>query len=234
MRLNTIQITALLMLVLTSVLPAQTASDGDKSFYKVEESVEQLKQEVQDLKDEVRRYQNRVNMPVIREEIRKTLDVPVLKYEIKMKNGTLIQGDIVDENMDRILFRTQIGELKLERSLIASIQEIRQAAPELSVKGAIEEQTYADKKIYSGTITNTGDKRADFVRIVFSLFQESTELVNADSAFVVGNEIQFPSGVYSMASIKPGETANFRCIVSTANKPVGYYTNTIHFSTFEK
>ena len=222
------------LLFSVAILSAQEATEPkERELYRQQQTVQQLKRDMDALRDELRMYQNKVNLPALRQEIKKMVDLPVLRFEVLLKNGTVIQGDIIQENMDQILFKTQIGELTLQRSTISSIKEILKKQPKLSIKGAVEEQTYPDKKVFSGTVINEGDLRADFVRILFLLFEESTTEIARDSSFVLGSEARFSSGVYSISSVEPGGTAAFRCEVPSRGKAVGYYTTEIHFETLE-
>jgi len=218
---------------LVLLIAQENEEPKERDFYRQQQTLQQLKRDMDALQDELRLYRNEVNLPAVREEIRKMVALPVLRFEVILKNGTVIQGDIIQENFDQILFRTQIGELTLDRSTISSIKEIRKKEPKLSIKGAVEEQTYPDKKVFSGTVVNEGDLRADFVRILFLLFEESTSEIARDSSFVLGSEAQFSTGVYSISSVEPGATAAFRCEVPSRGKAVGYYTSEIHFELLD-
>lgn len=239
-------LTIFLVLIFSALLPLQgqipatsdasklsIQDDGKREFYELETDINELRRELDELRDEIQRYRNKVNMPLIREEIKRSVKAPEMNYRVLLKNGTVIEGDITDENMDRVLFQTQIGELTLDRKLIEKISRIERSEPKLAIKGPVDEQTFSDKKIYSGRIENTGDKRADFVRIIFSLFDEETKLINADSSFVVGHEVKFESGIYSSSSIETGENALFKCEVNSNNVPVSYYTTEIVYERFE-
>jgi len=72
---------------------------------------------------------------------------------------------------------------------------------------------YPDREEIVGTVINTGEIRADFVRTEAKLWSPTTQLVAKDSAFVNGAMITYKSGVISDTSIDPGQTANFKIVI---------------------
>ncbi|MCK5521039.1 MAG: hypothetical protein KAI81_07995 [Candidatus Marinimicrobia bacterium] len=212
---------------------AKNNSKSKDEFTKRDISIEKLHLEIQELKKDLKSFRNEINMPVIREEIKNSIKIPEMKYEITLNNNSIVQGDIIKENIDKIIFQTRIRKMTLDRKLIKNIKKLEEAVPVLDIKGSIDEQTFTDKKIYSGRIENSGDKHADFVRIVFYLFNDDTELINIDSSFVMGNESCFSTGIYSMSTITSGGNGIFQCEVKTKNVPVSYYTSKILYNSYE-
>lgn len=202
-------------------------------FYTVEDNILQMRREINQLKEEVAIYKQQVNMPKIREEIKTMIKIPVMTHQIQLTNGTVVKGSILSENKNLIVVQTQIGEITLTRDKIRSIEELDMGNPILTIKGAVEEQTYNDKKIFIGDLVNNGQRRADFVRIIFYLYDDKTNLIATDSTFVIGSEIEYISGIRSTSMIPTGSSGNFRCIVPTNNIPVSYYTTKIHYTSFD-
>ena len=104
----------------------------------------------------------------------------------------------------------------------------------LSFEVEPEQKIFDDKRIFSGTILNEGVRRADFARVVFYLWDENTNLISSDSAFINGSTIQYSSGIITDCALEPSESANYNvgvAISDTAN--VKYITKEIHFSIYE-
>ena len=39
------------------------------------------------------------------------IKTPLINHEIELINGTLVQGSILQEDMDRVILKTQIGQI---------------------------------------------------------------------------------------------------------------------------
>ncbi|HBY18721.1 MAG: hypothetical protein XD77_0605 [Marinimicrobia bacterium 46_47] len=206
---------------------------GGDRYYTVDEEILQLKNELRALKEEVLMYKAEVNMPKIRNEIREMVTVPDLAHQIILKNGTIVLGTILEENLYEIKVQTLIGIITLQREQIKKIEPIKKQVPMLEFDGPVREMTYTDKKVFLGKVTNNGNQRADFVRVVFRLYDEVANLISADSSFVLGNDMKYPGGIYSSSSLLPGNSGNFQCSVPTLDKKVSYYTSEIKYSNIE-
>jgi hypothetical protein len=229
-------------IILCGNLMAQTGASAQEAFIRSEsptpftqssDDIQKLRQELQQLREEITIYKQQVNLPVIREEIKNIVKVPEMTHRILLRNGSVVIGAVLSENLNQLLVRTQIGEITLDRSQVSAIEEIDLGNPILSLHGAIEEKTFPDRKEYTGKLHNSGARRADFARILFHLFDDATEKIAVDSAFVIGTEIFYLSGVYSMSAIMPGETASFHCVVPTRGQKISYYTTEIRFERYE-
>ena len=73
--------------------------------------------------------------------------------------------------------------------------------PELDFKGDATEEIHNDHRIFSGEIINNGFRRADFVRVIYKLYSEQTELIGIDSSFIDGTKFD--------SSYDRGEPATF-------------------------
>ncbi|RKY51300.1 MAG: hypothetical protein DRP86_01735 [Candidatus Neomarinimicrobiota bacterium] len=207
-------------------------SEGNR-YYSADEEILQLKNELKALKEEVLMYKAEVNMPKIRNEIREMVTVPELTHQIILKNGTIVQGTIQEENLSEIKVQTLIGIITLQRKQIKNIEPIKKQAPVLEFDGPVKEMIYADKKVFLGKVTNNGNQRADFVRVVFRLYDEGANLIRSDSSFVLGNNMKYPGGIYSSSALLPGNSGNFQCSVPTFDKNVSYYTSEIKYTNIE-
>ena len=77
-------------------------------FYPLKETVEDIQAQLNDLHARVIEYETRVSTPSFNTEVLKMIKVPQLNHEIILTNGTLIQGTIIQENMDQLIVQTQI------------------------------------------------------------------------------------------------------------------------------
>ncbi len=218
------------------VPPASDALHQDKNperFYSVDEEILQLRNELKALKEEVLMYKADINMPKIRNEIREMVAVPELTQKITLKNGTIVQGKVLEENLVDVKVQTLIGIITLQREQIKKIEEIQKHKPVLEFDGAVREMTYTDKKVFLGTVKNNGNQKADFVRVVFRLYDDSANLISADSSFVLGTHMKYNGGIYSSSALLPEGTGNFQCSVPTLDKNVSYYTSEIKYTATE-
>ncbi|MCH7686929.1 MAG: hypothetical protein IH899_09650 [Planctomycetes bacterium] len=81
---------------------------------------------------------------------------------------------------------------------------------------------------------NDGVTRADFVRIIFKLWDSKSELVAQDSAFVVGEALTYLSGVASDTALNAGQEAIYQVRVDVPdNIHVEYFTREINFNQID-
>ena len=214
--------------------PKNSFLENAEPFYPLKETVEDIQAQLNELHARVVEYETRVSTPSFNTEILKMIKVPQLNHEINLINGTLIQGTIIKENMDQLIVQTQIGQLTIDKGNVDSIKEIAPAKAKIDFDGDAEEKIMPESRLYSGSVTNTGLERADFVRIIYQLWGGETDLISSDSAFVEGSQIVYQSGVITDTALRPGETAEFFVeITSPSTKKVQYVTRDIHWDTYE-
>jgi len=203
-------------------------------FYPLKETVEDIQTQLNDLHARVIEYETRVSTPSFNTEVLKMIKIPQLNHEINLTNGTLIQGTIIQENMDQLIVQTQIGQLTIDKGNVESIKEIAPATAKIDFDGDADEKIMAESRLYSGTVTNTGLDRADFVRIIYQLWGGETDLISSDSTFIEGAQVVYQSGIITDTALRPGETAEFFLeIKSPSDKKVQYVTRDIHWDSYE-
>jgi len=238
--MKTVVIILTLMLLITPVF-SQTPSASDKlkesesegRYYNTDEELRNLKNELNRLKQEMLMYKSDVNMPKIRQEIRDMVTIPELTHEITLKNGTIVQGKLLQENLDEIKVQTLIGIITLKQNQISGIRETRELKAVLEFDGSLREMNFSDKKVYIGKVKNAGTDRAAFIRIIIRLFDDTANIINTDSSFVLGVETELNGGIYSSSVLMPGQTGDFQCTVPTLGKNVSYYTTDIKYTSIE-
>ena len=205
-----------------------------KEFYELKMTLDQLRQQMNQLRVDVEASRGRELTPEIYRSILKRLALIRLSHEIVLTNGTVVRGNIVQEDLDQISLETTLGTLILKKSTIRSIEEIADTKPKVEFKGDAEEEFFTGYRIYDGQVHNDGITRADFVRVVFKLGDAKSELVAQDSAFVNGQEMTYLSGVFTDTAMEPGQTVNYQVRVDVPEDIlVSYMTREVHWEQVE-
>jgi len=209
-------------------------NDETKPFYTVDPKLEEIESEIALLKEQVIQYQSQISTPNFNTEVLKLLKNPGIKHEIQLSNGTIIQGVIIYENADQLIVETQIGQLQISKDEIINTKDVLPPLANLEfIEDAIEE-VYQNQRAYKGSIKNNGLKRADFVRVIYTLHDENSNLITTDSAFISGSKQIFNSGIISDASINPGEFAEFYVVIeTTSEKEIKYFLRDVRWEYFK-
>ena len=203
-------------------------------FYPMNETIEDIQEQINYLKSRVIEYESKINRVALDPDLLKMIKTPLINHEIELNNGTIVQGSILQEDMDRVILKTQIGQIRIEKSDIVSIKEIAPNSPNLVFETEPEQKIYDDKRVFSGTILNNGMRRSDFTRVIFYLWDEGTNLIASDSSFVNGSVTQYSSGIITDSAIESGEYGSYQvsvAVIDTAN--VRYITKEIHFNIYD-
>ena len=155
-------------------------TEETKPFYTVDPKLEEIESEIALLKEQVIQYQSQISTPNFNTQVLKLLKNPGIKHEIQLSNGTTIQGVIIYENADQLIVETQIGQLQINKNEVINTEDILPPLANLEFVGDAVEEVYENKRAYKGSIKNNGLKRADFVRIVYTLHDENSELIAID------------------------------------------------------
>jgi len=206
--------------------------DND-GFFPTRETLTDIQNQIDDLKIKVLEYESRLNAPQFNTDILKKIKNPDLNHEIQMNNGNVLQGSILEENLDQLIMSTQIGQITLNKSDIEDIRELSPIAPNLEFDGDFNEEIHISKRKFTGSIINSGKLRADFVRVVFSLHAEDTSIIASDSSFVNGTLITYSSGIISDSSVEPSQTVSYDVDVNLPkDTEVSYITKSISFNRY--
>ena len=142
--------------------------------------------------------------------------------------------ELLQEDMERIILKTQIGQIRIEKVDVVAIKETAPNSPDLKFNSEPSERQFDDKRIFTGSIINEGMRRADFARVVFYLWDKETNLISADSSIDEGSTFQYKSGIVTDSVIEPGQEALFSVSVSAPDtSKVEYITKEIHFNIYE-
>ena len=203
-------------------------------FYPMDETIEDIQDQVSELKSRVIEYESRINRIALDPTLLKMVKTPSIQHEIELTNGTVVQGSILQEDIERIILKTQIGQIRIEKADIVAIKETAPNSPDLKFNSEPSEKQFDDKRVFAGSIINEGMRRADFARVVFYLWDKETNLISTDSSFVKGSTFQYKSGIVTDSAIDPGQEASFSVSVSASDTTkVEYITKEIHFNIYE-
>jgi len=202
-----------------------------KPFFNYDLDIKNLQNQIDSLRAMVKVFEKYKSMPTVDEDIINLIKVPNLQHRIELTNGTVVLGEIIDENADELFIQTTLGRLVITKDKVISIQQERTPGPKVEMVGDPFVNAYPDREEIMGTVINNGELRADFVRTEANLWSPTTQLIVKDSAFVDGNMITYKSGVISDTSIDPGQTASFKIVIQKPLKPeVQYRTYDIRWT----
>ncbi len=209
--------------------PKLKATDSEATIKELREEVNQIQNEMDRMRIQLREYDD-LSAPRIRKEIKRLVNFPEKISEITLKNGTVVQGKILSEDLDKIIVQTNIGTLSLVQENIKELKPFDRLHADVVLKGEFEDQRHAESRVFIGQVTNKGLRRADFVRVRFRLHDKRTSIIAQDSSFISGEPYSFYSGVVSESSLSSGESSIFRVEVKL---PAGVEAKNISYVTYK-
>ncbi len=216
------------------ILPQQPRAVTQRQFYEMQVSMEQLRRQMNELRIAVEAYKSRELSPEVYRTLLNRLKPTRMTHEIVLTNGTIVRGNIINEDIDRVTLETSLGNLTLDKSTVRSIGEMADFRPKIDFTGDAREEIYDAHRVYSGRVHNEGITRGDFVRVIFKLWSAETKLVAIDSGFVDGSNMSYISGVFTDTAIGPGKDATYQVRVNVPqDKTVSYITREIRFELLD-
>ena len=204
-------------------------------FFELKSSVDMLHQQMDSLKQVISVYEKgKGAMPTIDEELLNLIKIPQLRHRIELQNGTIVNGEIINENQLGIIVQTSIGQLSIERDRIVEI--IEDISPTAKVELINEPfiNAFPDKEEITGSIKNIGSKRADFVRVIVNLWSPTTELLHQDSVFISGENQKYFTGIQSDTALEPGASSKFRLVIPiNEDDDISYRTYQIRWEVYK-
>jgi hypothetical protein len=174
------------------------------------------------------------SIPTIDEELLNLIKIPQLRHRIELQNGTIINGEIIEEDDLGIIVQTSIGQLAIERDRVINISEDSPPHAKVELMGEPFVNIFPDREEITGTIKNIGSKRADFVRVIANLWSATTELVQQDSVFVSGQNQKYLTGIKSDTALEPGSTSEFKLVVPLLEGDnISYRTYNVRWESFK-
>ena len=209
--------------------------ESGEPFFEIKSSIDVLRQQVDSLKKIISVYEEgKGSMPNINEELLDLIKIPQLRHRIELQNGTVVNGEIIEEDDLGIIVQTSIGQLAIEKDKIIDIGEDLPPSAKVELQAEPFVDIYTDREEIIGSLKNIGTKRADFVRIIASLWSPTTKLLYKDSVFVSGQNTKYYTGIKSVTSLEPGSTSEFKIIIPVDSKnKVSYRTYEVKWESYK-
>ena len=208
--------------------------DSGEPFFEIKSSIDVLRQQVDSLKKIISVYEEgKGAMPNINEELLNLIKIPQLRHRIELQNGTVVNGEIIEEDDLGIVVQTSIGQLAIEKEKIIDIGEDLPPAAKVELINEPFVDIYPDREEIVGTIKNVGTKRADFVRVIANLWSPTTQLVYQDSVFISGQNTKYYTGINAKTSLDPGSTSEFKLVIPTNNENISYRTFEVRWESYK-
>ena len=210
--------------------------DTGESFFEIKSSIDVLREQVDSLKKIISVYEEgRGAIPNIDEDLLNLIKIPQLRHRIELQNGTVVNGEIIEEDDLGIIVQTSIGQLAIEKDRIIDISEDLPPLAKVELLSEPLVDVYIDREEIRGTVKNIGSKRADFVRVIANLWSPTTQLIYQDSVFISAQSAKFFTGIKSGTSLEPGSTSEFKIVISTSETidEVSYRTFEVRWESFK-
>ena len=209
--------------------------ESGEQFFEIKSSIDVLRQQVDSLKKIISVYEEgKGAMPNINEELLDLIKIPQLRHRIELQNGTVVNGEIIEEDDLGIIVQTSIGQLAIEKDKIIDIGEDLPPLAKVEIINEPFVDIYTDREEITGTLKNIGTKRADFVRIIANLWSPTTELLYQDSVFVSGQNTKYYTGIKSITSLDPGSITEFKMTIPVDSEDeVSYRTYEVRWESYK-
>ena len=208
---------------------------SDEPFFELKSSIDLLHQQVDSLKKVISTYEKgKGAMPTIDEELLNLIKIPQLRHRIELQNGTIVNGEIIEEDELGIIIQTSIGQLAIEKNRIVDIIEDLPPSAKVELTSEPFVDAFPDREEITGSIKNIGTKRADFVRVIAHLWSPTTALIQKDSIFISGQNQKYYTGIKSDAALEPGAIVDFKITIPLAEGDnVSYRTYEVRWESYK-
>jgi hypothetical protein len=133
-----------------------------------------------------------------------------------------------------LLIDTDVGKLTISKSEIDEINDLILPTPDIVFIGHGQEEIFKTYRIFTGKIMNQGNRRGDFVRVIYSLWGENTQLIISDSSFAEGSQVIYRSGIITDTILEPNASAHFNVQIPIADSiNVAYITRDVHWELYD-
>ena len=97
-----------------------------------------------------------------------------------------------------------------------------------------QEEIFKTYRLFTGKVMNQGGRRGDFVRVIYNLWGENTQLISSDSSFVEGSHVVYNSGIVADTALEPNKSAQFKVQISIPDSIiVTYITRDVRWTLFD-
>tara|TARA_B100000686_G_scaffold337017_1_gene407595 strand:+ start:920 stop:1783 length:864 start_codon:yes stop_codon:yes gene_type:complete len=218
---------------LTTINTDSLIQTNDTQFYKLEKSIEDILLKISFLEKQLLLNENSAPSTSFTEKLKNLIDAPPIKHQISLKNESIIEGFIEKDNETNILVMTSLGRLTIDKNEIEYIEEITTLEPDIIFIGHGLEKEFDTYYEFTGKVLNQGTLRGDFVRVIYKLWADDTNMLFSDSAFVEGDQIKYQSGIVTDTALNPNKSARYTVKVPINHTaPVTYVTREIRWMKY--
>ncbi|MBC8256707.1 MAG: hypothetical protein H8E85_05290 [Candidatus Marinimicrobia bacterium] len=203
-------------------------------FFELEQTMEDIQKEVEMLRNKVINYEYKPPETDYTKQLKALIDNPPPAHKISLSNGSIIEGTIKKDKLDYLLVNTDVGLLTLNKSEILEIEDLILPTPDLVFIGHGQEEAFESYRLFTGKVMNQGNRRGDFVRVIYNLWGENTQLLGTDSTFIEGSQIIYRSGIVTDTVLEPNQSAQFSIKVAVPDSiSVTYVTRDVRWEMFD-
>ena len=129
---------------------------------------------------------------------------------------------------------TNVGKLTINKSNIENIDNLILPTPDVIFIGHGQEEVFETHRLFTGKVMNQGSRRGDFVRVIYNLWGDNTQLIRSDSSFVEGTQIIYHSGIVTDTVLEPNQSGQFKVQISIPDSIiVSYITRDVRWALFD-
>ena len=193
-----------------------------------------------------------------------TLNSTVFNKKIILNNGSSIFGKIIYQDDYTLQIETVIGTLTIDKNSVIRVVDFQMShldsnqdminlnvvqntindeennqflnsAKVILLGEFLETKDVNNNTLLSGEVKNIGVKRADFVKITFTIFKDGNyNSATAEyTAFVNGSEVIFEGRITSNSSLYSHETGSFSVVIPKDFGPFLSYSYVIDWEQYE-
>ena len=216
--------------------------------------------EISELRSQIQYLEERLNNAELPQGQERT----DFKYSKKviLDNGTTLIGNITHQDNYWLQIETKIGVLSVDVNSIVQIIDATPSVMDVTLDNTLLEipsDEYIHKQqdqlaaeivlsselfetrdgayntMISGEVENKGMKRADFVKITFTVYKnENYNTATKDyTVFIEGSTVAFEHGAVSNSSLYPNETGSFSVMIPSDFGPFISYSYRIDWEAYE-
>ena len=205
-----------------------------KQFYELEETIDKVQKQIIKLQSQIDEYEFKTIEDDYTKKLKELINTPPPSHKINLKNGSIIKGTIEKDRSKDILVITELGKLTIKKNEIESIKDLLYPIPDIEFLGHGKEEKFDNYYLFTGKVINQGNRKADFVRVIYHLWAEDTKLINSDSSFISGTEIVYKSGIITDTVLEAKNSAYYTVKVDNLDKiSVSYITREVRWSLYD-
>ena len=217
-----------------TMVPDSSHVQPEARFYELEESIEDIQRQIVLLQIRVSEYENESSEINYLERLKELIDEHHPAHKITLKNESVIEGTIEEDRVEDIIVKTKVGSLTIEKKEIDYIEDLILPEPQIVFIGHGQEQVFDSYHLFMGKVLNQGGLRGDFVRVIYQLWGEDTQIISSDSAFVAGTQVIYKSGIVTDTALEPNQSAHFSVHIPISKEiPVSYVTREVHWLLYD-